>query len=69
MVPRNITIRVYEEGTHIASGLASFDHILWQNLRCLMENAWFSRLWVVQEAVLSRLEPIIVLGNSYYTWD
>ncbi|RGP63214.1 het-6-heterokaryon incompatibility [Fusarium longipes] len=30
---------------------------------------WFSRIWVVQEVVLSPQDPIILLGEYHYAWE
>ena len=36
---------------------------------CLMDREWWSRLWVVQEVVLSKSSPVIICGHSFISWD
>ena len=40
----------------------------WVALRNLLERPWFSRLWVIQEMVLSA-ETILACGNETARWD
>ncbi|KIL85181.1 het domain-containing protein [Fusarium avenaceum] len=63
------TLRPYDEETHISSGLPAFDDIRWSYLKQLVCLRWFSRIWVVQEVVLSQQDPIIVLGEYHYSWE
>ncbi|KAM0233138.1 hypothetical protein ACHAP5_010493 [Fusarium lateritium] len=65
----DITLRVYNKQAHAASGLPELHHIQWSYLKQLVGLRWFSRIWVVQEVVLSQQDPIIVLGEYHYSWD
>jgi hypothetical protein len=31
-------------------------------------HPWYSRLWVIQEFVLARSEPLVLLGNLLVAW-
>jgi hypothetical protein len=48
-------------GPSLASlGLPDVADSAWQELKSILSNNWFSRVWVFQEAALSRLPPSIV---------
>ncbi|KAI1329862.1 heterokaryon incompatibility protein-domain-containing protein [Xylariaceae sp. FL0255] len=49
-------------------GLPSPSAREWKVFRQFLENPWFRRIWIVQEAVLSK-NPIVVLGNWHVKWD
>jgi hypothetical protein len=36
---------------------------------CLMDRDWWGRLWIVQEVVLAKSDPIIICGHSYISWN
>jgi hypothetical protein len=65
----DIPLRTYDEKAHIASGLPPFDDSRWLYLKQLVGLRWFSRIWVVQEVVLSPQDPIVLLGEYHYSWD
>ena len=48
-------------------GLQRLDHEVWSAIPHLYCRPWFTRLWVVQEAALSR-ELIVMCGNSWLSW-
>ncbi|KAH7126549.1 HET domain-containing protein [Dactylonectria estremocensis] len=64
----DIPTTAYSDMFHAASGLPAWDHQLWGSLKQLMEYSWFSRIWVVQEVVLSRQDPVIVHNQRIYPW-
>ncbi|KAF4988106.1 hypothetical protein FGRMN_9972 [Fusarium graminum] len=64
----DIPSNTYSDASHHATGLPSWDHSSWGHLNQLMDIEWFSRIWVVQEVVLSRRDPIIICGNRLYPW-
>jgi hypothetical protein len=43
-----------------ALGLPAADDGAWQDLKAILNNPWFSRMWVLQEAALSRVPPAVV---------
>jgi hypothetical protein len=36
---------------------------------CLMDRDWWGRLWVVQEVVLAKSDPIMICGSSSLPWS
>ncbi|KAK4243337.1 heterokaryon incompatibility protein-domain-containing protein [Corynascus novoguineensis] len=66
--PDEIPARTYSESHHSRSGLPAWTDERWRSLGKLCNLRWFSRIWVVQEVVLSTKDPIIVHGNNLYPW-
>jgi hypothetical protein len=64
----DIPVKFYSDSSHNTSELPQWDNELWLSLRQLMELRWFSRIWVIQEVVLSPQDPIIVHGEYSYPW-
>ncbi|KAL1602876.1 hypothetical protein SLS59_004531 [Nothophoma quercina] len=67
-VPEEIPNRLYSDSVHHAAGLSAFENAEWQHLRELFEIQWFSRIWIVQEVVLSQQDPVFIHGNITYPW-
>ncbi|KAF5563844.1 het-6-heterokaryon incompatibility [Fusarium napiforme] len=65
----DIATRTYDNKSHIMAGLPPFDDPKWVHLKHLMELRWFSRMWIVQEVVLSRGDPIFLHGDCHYAWE
>ncbi|KAF5595994.1 het-6-heterokaryon incompatibility [Fusarium pseudocircinatum] len=65
----DIATRTYDDKSHTMAGLPPFGDIKWVHLRHLMEIRWFSRMWIVQEVVLSRGDPIFLHGDCDYAWE
>ncbi|KAI1276055.1 HET domain-containing protein [Xylaria sp. FL0933] len=65
----DIPFRLYSDASHAISGLPGWDHPLWLDLQRLFQRSWFTRIWVIQEVVLSREDPVILLGEQRYPWD
>ncbi|KAF5716505.1 het-6-heterokaryon incompatibility [Fusarium globosum] len=65
----DIPARTYDKRSHIASGLPSMNDSQWGYMKALMELRWFTRMWVVQEVVLSQQDPIILHGDHQYAWE
>lgn len=40
----------------------------WLSLEALIDRRWWSRIWIVQEAIVSRL-PLIVCGTRFWKFD
>ncbi|KAH7325657.1 HET domain-containing protein [Stachybotrys elegans] len=66
--PFDIPYRGFDQALHESLGLPSWEDPQWHNLRHLMNMRWFSRIWVIQEVVLSREDPIIVHRHGCYSW-
>jgi len=64
----DIPVKMYSDMDHAASGLPKWNSQEWVNLKGLLEIEWFSRIWVVQEVVLSPSDPIILHGKIVYPW-
>ncbi|KAI6752348.1 hypothetical protein HG530_013717 [Fusarium avenaceum] len=64
----DIPRRIYSDSWHAETGLPEWKHESWGHLKQLMDIEWFSRIWVVQEVVLSPRDPIIICGNRLYPW-
>lgn len=65
----DIPLKLYSEKHHIESGLPDFSHQRWMALSALLTDPWFSRIWVIQEVVLSREDPIILHGQHLHLWN
>ncbi|KAM0287084.1 hypothetical protein ACHAO9_007841 [Fusarium lateritium] len=65
----DIPVTICSDSSHAETGLPAWDHESWGHLRQLMDIEWFSRIWVVQEVVLSPRDPIIICGNRLYPWQ
>lgn len=64
-----ISSGIYSEAAHAQSGLPSWDDSEWAEFRALLGAAWFSRIWVLQEIVLSTLEPLMLHAHRHlYLW-
>ncbi|KAF6823015.1 hypothetical protein CPLU01_11639 [Colletotrichum plurivorum] len=59
---------LFSQIAHDASGLPPLDDEQWVRLKDLLRVRWFSRIWVIQEVVLSLEDPIIVYGRHVYPW-
>lgn len=67
--PDDIPIKFYSDIDHASSGLPPWDSQKWLNLKELLELRWFSRIWCVQEVILSSSDPVILLhGKRLYPW-
>ncbi|CAG7563082.1 unnamed protein product [Fusarium equiseti] len=64
----DIPARTYSDSLHSLTGLPPWDAECWTHLRHMMDLEWFSRIWVVQEVVLSPQDPIIICGQDLYPW-
>lgn len=64
----DIPVKMYSDASHTSFGLPEWNDSQWLYLRKLMGLRWFSRIWVIQEVVLSRQDPIILHGKFSYQW-
>ncbi|RTE78456.1 hypothetical protein BHE90_007051 [Fusarium euwallaceae] len=64
----DIPFRVYSDERHEECGLPHWNHDLWQQLTKLLHRPWFTRVWVIQEVVLSPGDPLILHGQRIYPW-
>ncbi|RBR23688.1 uncharacterized protein FIESC28_03484 [Fusarium coffeatum] len=64
----DIPARVYSDSLHSLTGLPPWDAECWNHLKHMMDLDWFSRIWVVQEVVLSPQDPIVICGQHLYPW-
>ncbi|KAJ4017913.1 hypothetical protein NW752_001821 [Fusarium irregulare] len=67
-VEGDIPARAYSDSLHSLTGLPPWDAECWIHLRHMMALDWFSRIWVVQEVVLSPQDPIVICGQHLYPW-
>ncbi|KAI2468564.1 heterokaryon incompatibility protein-domain-containing protein [Annulohypoxylon bovei var. microspora] len=65
----DIPFRMYSDEHHAALGLPGWHDSSWQSLRRLFRQSWFTRVWIIQEVVLSREDPVIFCGLFRYPWD
>lgn len=63
-----VSSSIYSKSSHAQFGLPEWEDEAWTELRSLLEVNWFSRIWVVQEVVLSPLEPLIIHVHCLYPW-
>ena len=59
---------IYSNDSHTSLGLPEWNDVRWTYLRDLVGLDWFSRIWVIQEVVLSPKDPIILHGKVSYRW-
>lgn len=64
----DISMRMYSDLTHQAYGLPTWDNDSWGILNKLLSFRWFSRLWIVQEVVLSVLDPLFISSSQWRPW-
>lgn len=64
----DLSLRLYSDMHHAASGLPGWDSGEWEELRTLLHVPWFTRIWIVQEVVLSPRDPLVVHGKHLYPW-
>ncbi|KAI4870246.1 heterokaryon incompatibility protein-domain-containing protein [Hypoxylon rubiginosum] len=64
----DIPFRMYSDAYHASLGLPGWRDDSWESLRRLGQQLWFTRVWVIQEAVLSQQDPIILCGQVTYPW-
>lgn len=64
----DMAMRLYSDSYHKASGLPSWDSTAWKEFRKLLALPWFTRIWVVQEVVLSSQDPLVVYGMHVHSW-
>lgn len=65
----DIDLKLYSGTYHKSSGLPDWDCSAWESLRKLFDLPWFTRIWVVQEVALSPEDPLILHGDSIYSWE
>lgn len=65
----DIPLQLYTDRAHAVFGLPPWDSRLWQDFREFLELSWFKRTWIIQEVVLSREDPIFLLGDQRHSWD
>ena len=53
------------ENAHL--GLPDFTSRAWADLARFVRRPWFSRVWVIQEAALSKSPPVILCGDIAYS--
>jgi hypothetical protein len=66
MVLDDIPVKLYSDSAHASSGLPEWEDERWAAFTQLIELRWFSRIWVVQEVVLSPKDPFIIYGKHLY---
>lgn len=59
----------FHKDQHKKRGLPDQKSARWSALRELLSKEWFTRLWVFQEAVLSKNDPIILCGEENCSWN
>ncbi|KAF5713700.1 het domain-containing protein [Fusarium globosum] len=64
----DLPFRMYSEERHVTYGLPALESTLWKQLHRLLQRPWFTRVWVIQEVVLSPQDPLIIHGHRVYPW-
>ncbi|KLU91742.1 hypothetical protein MAPG_10691 [Magnaporthiopsis poae ATCC 64411] len=64
----DIPVQLYSDAYHAGTGLPPWDDEAWLRVKELLELDWFSRVWVIQEVVLSRQDPLLLHGEHTYPW-
>ncbi|RBR26146.1 uncharacterized protein FIESC28_01037 [Fusarium coffeatum] len=65
----DIPLRIYNQERHLDLGLPPLDDLRWRYLKRLMSLRWFSRIWVIQEVVLSSQDPLVLHGKQIHAWE
>ncbi|KAI1082001.1 heterokaryon incompatibility protein-domain-containing protein [Whalleya microplaca] len=65
----DIPFRMYSDRNHRDYGLPEWHDISWESLRRLFLQSWFTRVWIIQEVVLSQEDPVIFCGPFKYPWN
>ncbi|KAI1330728.1 HET domain-containing protein [Xylariaceae sp. FL0255] len=65
----DIPLRLYSDERHVALGLPDLNNKQWKHLDTLLRIPWFTRIWVVQEVVLSSQDPIVLYGQHLHPWE
>lgn len=60
--------KMLDEELHAGRGLPARSSEAWDALRTLLDRPWFTRIWVLQEVVLSRQDTLIVCGQENCSW-
>ena len=67
------TVPKYDENLHEEMnkkrGLPDLESEQWTALQELLDAEWFTRVWIFQEAILSRQDPIIFCGKEKCSWN
>lgn len=65
----DIPFAIYSDEDHTKRGLPEWADHRWKILSKLFKEAWFTRVWIIQEAALSKADPVIIHRRQRYTWD
>ena len=49
-------------------GLPAVSAPHWKQLRYILTLPWFNRIWIIQEAVLSPRDPLIIYAGGQWSW-
>ncbi|CAG2008929.1 unnamed protein product [Fusarium graminearum] len=66
--PGQIPVKAYSDASHAVSKLPAWDNEAWGQMKSLLDLPWFTRIWIVQEVVLSSRDPIIVNAQRLFPW-
>ncbi|KAL8410422.1 hypothetical protein RB596_000195 [Gaeumannomyces avenae] len=64
----DIPVQLYSDAYHAGTGLPNWHDEDWLHLKNLLDLDWFSRVWVIQEVVLSPRDPLLLHGEHTYPW-
>lgn len=64
----DIPVQLYSDAYHASTGLPDWNDEDWLHLKNLLDLDWFSRVWVIQEVVLSPRDPLLLHGKHTYPW-
>lgn len=59
----DISPDTYQDKKHASYGLPPLEDAAWDALSRTISLPWFSRIWIIQEVVLSPLDPILMHGD------
>ena len=51
----------------LSAGLPHPQHPAWEAMQALFSRPWFSRMWIIQEVVLSP-DVVVMLGRYHFSW-
>lgn len=65
----DMKLDVYSAEKHAEYGLPAWDDPAWEDLHRVISLPWFSRTWIIQEVVLSPIDPVIIHGDRLHYFD
>jgi hypothetical protein len=53
----------------VSFGLPPISDHSWRELSTILNHPWFCRVWVIQEVVLAKSDPLVIYGSKFRSWQ